>query len=351
MIPDDSTFAVVGASGAVGLELLALLASDGVPPDRVAALTSARSAGTDFPFGETTITAQELSDDTIGGRTIALFAATGSVAREWAPRAVERGSVVIDNSSAYRMDPAVPLVVPEVNGGLIAGDPTPRIIANPNCSTIILLMGVHPLARAFGVERIAVSTYQAASGAGIAAMRELESNTRRALDDQDQVVEAFHEPCAFNVFSHDSGVDPATGRNVEEQKMIDETRKITGDPSLDVRPTCLRVPVLRTHSESVEVTLAGPATEDEVRAALDAMPGVTVMDDREHNRFPTSLAASGSADVFVGRIRAAPPDAGASSREYAMLLVGDQLLKGAALNAWQIARAVLGGSGEPKKSG
>jgi len=338
MIPDDATFAVVGASGAVGLELLTLLANDGVPSDRVVALTSARSAGAELPFGDTVLTARELSEDTIAGHTIALMAASGGVARAWAPEFVDKGSVVIDNSSAYRMDGSVPLVVPEVNGDTIAGDRSARIIANPNCSTIIMLMGVHPLAQAFGVERIIVSTYQAASGAGIDAMRELEANTRRALAHEAQVPGIFKEPCAFNVFSHDTEVDPGTGLNVEEQKMIDETRKIMGDASIVVRPTCVRVPVLRTHTESVHATLKRAAGEDEVRAALDAMPGLEILDDRAGNRFPTSLKASGGAQVLVGRIRRADDE----GRAYEMLLAGDQLLKGAALNAWQIARAVLG---------
>jgi len=338
MIPDDVSFAVVGASGAVGLEVLGLLAGEGVPSDRVVALTSARSAGTEIPFGDTTITAEELGEGAPSGRTIAFFAASGAVAREWAPRFVDAGSVVIDNSSAYRMDASVALVVPEVNGGLVARDTTARIIANPNCSTIILLMGVYPIARSFGVERIIVSTYQAASGAGIEAMRELETNTRRVLDREEQIVDRFHEPCAFNVFSHDSEIDPGSGLNVEERKMIEETRKILGDGSVDVRPMCVRVPVLRTHSESVHLTLRRAASEEEVRAALGEMDGIRILDDRARNRFPTSLKASGGVEVLVGRIRCADEDGFA----YEMLLAGDQLLKGAALNAWQIARTVLG---------
>ena len=332
--------AIVGASGAVGQEMLRILEQRGFGHGELRLLASARSAGRSARYGGRDLEIDELGERSFEGIDIALFCASGDVARAWAPRAVEAGAHVIDNSSAYRMDPACPLVVPEVNAdALDAVRGVPAIIANPNCSTIIMLVAVDPLRRAFGVERLVVSTYQAVSGAGAAAMVELREQARAVLAGEARPPEVFSEPCAFNVFSHDSAMDPATGRNVEEQKMIDEARKIWSDPSLRVTATCVRVPVFRAHTESINVRLGRAAGEAEVRESLASAPGVAIVDDRAANRFPTPLRASDGDDVLVGRIR---PDEsqereGEGWRGFDLLVSSDQLRKGAALNAVQIA--------------
>ncbi|MEM1423997.1 MAG: aspartate-semialdehyde dehydrogenase [Planctomycetota bacterium] len=331
------TIAVVGATGAVGKEMLTLLARDGVPASDVTAYASARSVGATLAYADTRLTVVDTA--TLDGQeapALALFAASSDVARRLGPALVERGSVVVDNSSAFRMADGVELIVPEVNGSRVAGDTTPRLIANPNCSTIIMLVGATPIREAFGCERIIASTYQAASGAGIAAMDELRTQTAGVLAGKDAVPSVFREPCAFNVFSHDSDVDPETGMNVEESKMIEETRKIWGDDAVDVRPTCVRVPVLRAHCESLHITTTAPATLAGVRAALIGAPGLRLVDDREANDFPTPLKASGGEDVLVGRVRVR------DTHSVECFVAGDQLLKGAAQNAVQIARLVFG---------
>lgn len=333
----DRRIAVVGATGAVGLEMLALLASMGVKPGLVTALASARSAGSMLPYGGGVVPVLDLDGFTPESVEIGLFAASSDVAKAWAPRFNHAGAAVVDNSSAFRMTEGVPLVIPEVNGELLSAGP--KLVANPNCSTIILLMAATPLRRAFGCERLIVSTYQAASGAGIAAMEELRDQARRVLDGGPAEPKVFAEPCAFNVFSHNSEVELDTGLNVEERKVIEETRKIWGDAAVAVSPTCIRVPTMRAHAESVHVTLKAAATEAEVRAALAAFPGVEVLDDRAGNRFPTPLKASARHEVLVGRIRPDPSRVRGDGRSDAwqLFVVGDQLLKGAALNAVQIA--------------
>ncbi|MFA6044961.1 MAG: aspartate-semialdehyde dehydrogenase, partial [Phycisphaerales bacterium] len=246
------------------------------------------------------------------------------------------GSLVVDNSSAYRHDPEVPLVVPEVN--LAAIRPSHRLIANPNCSTILLVMAVSPLRRAFGVSRIDVCTYQAVSGAGAGGIHELRDGAHAALHGRDHTPRVFKEPCAFNVFSHNSHVDPHTGLNGEETKIIRETQRIFDDDTLEVCPTCVRVPVFRAHAEAVTLTLRRDISEVDLRAALQHAPGVRIIDDREGNSFPTSLKASGGDDVLVGRLRLDPgASPGDRSRRACLFLAGDQLRKGAALNAIQIA--------------
>jgi aspartate-semialdehyde dehydrogenase len=332
-----TSIAIVGATGAVGKELLELLARDGVAPDRVRVYASQRSAGTTLPFGDDATLTVRATEDLATDETpdLALFAASSAVAKRWGPALVERGAVVVDNSSAFRMQEGVDLIVPEVNGHRVRAARTPRLIANPNCSTIIMLVGATPIREAFGVSRMIVSTYQAASGAGIEAMNELRDQTGAVLAGEAPAPRVFAEPCAFNVFSHDSDVDPDTGLNVEESKMVEETRKIWEDRSVVVRPTCVRVPVLRAHCESIHITTQRDADLDGVRAALAAAPGVRLVDDRDANRFPTPLKVSGRAEVLVGRVRVT------GDREVELFVAGDQLLKGAALNAWQIARLVF----------
>jgi len=349
------TFAVVGATGAVGRELLSLLAERGIPAGSLRALASERSAGTEVAYGNGRMVVEELTDESFTGIDIALFSAGADTARRFAPAATAAGATVIDNSSAFRMDPEVPLVVPEINGELITGAPRStestgsvasanagRIIANPNCSAIILVTALNPLQRVFGIERLVVSTYQAASGAGDAAMRELAEQSRAVLAGDTPLPEVFAEPCAFNVFSHDTAVDADTGRNVEEQKVIEETRKIFDQADLRMSVTCIRVPVMRAHAESVNVTLATAASEAQVRGALAAAAGVRIVDDRAANDFPTSLKASGGNDVLVGRIRPDQSQGAGNGRwlGFDLFIAGDQLRKGAALNALQIADLV-----------
>jgi aspartate-semialdehyde dehydrogenase len=331
--------AVAGATGAVGAEFLRLLEDRPFPLASLKLLASARSAGKKIRFKGEDITVEELTDDSFKGVDIAFFSAGGSRSKQFAPAATEAGAVVIDNSSAFRMDPAVPLVVPEVNG---EASLTHRgIIANPNCSTIILLMALTPLHRLSPVRRVVVSTYQAASGAGAAAMEELEEQTRAIVAGKPVVKECFPHQIAFNLFSHNTAIDD-TGYNEEERKMVKETRKILGIPDLAVTATCIRVPILRAHSESVNIEFAGKRpTVEEARAAIAAFPGVRVVDDRETNTFPMPLDASGMDDCLVGRIR----EDLSHPNSLDLFVCGDQILKGAALNGFQIAEYLIAHNG------
>lgn len=345
-MPLPVDIAVVGATGAVGREFLAVLEQRRFPHGRISLLASARSAGTHLAYRGERLEVEELTERSFEGIKLALFSAGGSISKQFGPAAVQSGSVVVDNSSAFRMDPAVPLVVPEVNPGDVAslkGYAKGGIIANPNCSTIIMLVAVNPIRAAFGVERIVVSTYQAASGAGAAAMDELRTQTADVLAGLSPRPKIFKEPYAFNLFSHNSSLDPATGRNQEEQKMIDEPRKIWRDPSAKITATCIRVPVLRAHAESINLTLRDSATEAEVRAVLARAPGIELLDDRAENSFPTPLKASGRDNVLVGRVRGDESQESTGSGPntkftgFNLFVCGDQLRKGAALNAVQIA--------------
>jgi aspartate-semialdehyde dehydrogenase len=299
-------------------------------------LASPRSAGQVLRFRGEAIPVEVLDEKAFAGVDIALFSAGGSTSKLFAPIAVDAGAVVVDNSSAFRMDPEVPLVVPEVNADAVAGHR--GIIANPNCSTIIMAVPLWPLHQARTVRRVVVSTYQAASGAGARAMQELESQSRDALAGRPARPEFFPHPCAFNVFSHNTAIGE-DGYNVEETKLIAETRKIFGDDSIGVAPTCLRVPVPRAHLESVSVEFARPIEEDEARRILAEAPGLRLVDDRAANRFPMPIEAQGCDEILVGRIRRDPsvPD----GRGLQFICCGDQLLKGAALNAVQIAELLL----------
>ena len=331
-MPTARTIAIVGATGAVGREFGTVLRQRRFPITAVRMLASARSAGQTVagPLGPAVV--EELTDDALRGIDLALFSAGAAVSREYAPRAVQACAVVIDNSSAFRLDHDVPLVVPEIN----PQDARRHrgIIANPNCSAIILLMALWPLHQRWRIRRVVVSTYQAASGAGARALAELESQTRAVLAGQPARPEVFPVPCAFNVFSHNSAVGP-DGYNGEESKLIAETRRILGDETIQVAPTCMRVPVLRAHTESLSVEFAKPVDVDAARAALAAAPGVRVVEDPVRNRFQTPLEAAGGDDVLVGRLRRDPsvPD----GRGVQLICAGDQLRKGAALNAVQIA--------------
>ncbi|MCC6230256.1 MAG: aspartate-semialdehyde dehydrogenase [Phycisphaerales bacterium] len=332
------SIAIVGATGAVGRETLSILESRDVAATRITALASPRSAGTTLPYAGASLRVQSLDAFDFRGIDVAIFCATSAVARTHAPRAVDAGALVVDNSSAFRSDARIPLIVPEVNADSIT--PADRLIANPNCSTIILLVAIEPLRRRFGIRDIVVSTYQAVSGAGAAALEELRSQAADVLASKAPTPRVFKEPCAFNVFSHNSSVDPESGVNVEERKMIDETRKIWGDSRVRITPTCVRVPVFRTHSESVTLSLATPANLDEIRHAFTNARGIRIVDDRAANKFPTSIEASGGDDVLVGRLRpdpAATLDPSGRTTRWCLFIAGDQLRKGAAQNAVQIA--------------
>jgi aspartate-semialdehyde dehydrogenase len=325
--------AIVGATGAVGVEILKCLDERRFPFSDLRLLASARSKGRTIRVREKEITVEELSDDSLKGVDIAFFSAGGSISRALAPRAAGQGTVVIDNSSAFRLNPEVPLVIPEINPGALSEQR--GIISNPNCSTIIALMVVWPIHKTNRVTRLIISTYQAASGAGASAMEELIESTRAHLDGRPFQPRVFPNSLAFNVFCHNTAVDPDSGYNEEEIKLRNETRKILGDPTIRVSATCVRVPVLRAHSESINAEFERPISAAEVRKILEDAPGVRVVDDRGRNHFPMPKDASGQDDVLVGRIREDVSDP--SGRSIAMFVAGDQLLKGAALNAVQIA--------------
>jgi aspartate-semialdehyde dehydrogenase len=341
--------AIAGVTGAVGQEFLALLAERDFPIGDLKMLASSRSAGKTIDFKGKTYTVQELSEDSFKGVDLALFSAGGSQSKRFGPAASDAGATVIDNSSAFRMADGVPLVVPEVNPQAVKGIELGKggIIANPNCSTIIMLMAVTPLHRAAGVKRMVVSTYQAASGAGAAAMAELEQQTRDVLAGDPVTQEVFSFQYAFNLFSHNSAMQD-NGYNQEEMKMVHETHKIweqsgeASEPSgqqTAITATCVRVPIMRAHAESINLTFDKPLSESEAATLLNDAPGVSLIDDRNGNRFPTPLIASGKDDVFVGRIRrdiSQPDGVGLD-----LFCCGDQIRKGAALNAVQIAELLL----------
>jgi aspartate-semialdehyde dehydrogenase len=325
--------AIVGVTGAVGAEFIATMDKRAFPVGRLKALASARSAGRTIDFRGEKIAIEELTERSFEGVDIALFSAGSGISRKFAPAAVKAGAVVVDNSSAFRMDPNVPLVIPEINANRIRDHK--GIIANPNCSAITALVPLWPIHRQNHIKRVILSTYQAASGAGAAAMEELVESTRAYLNGRPFTPKVIPLPYAFNVFSHNTAIDPETGYNDEETKVIKETRKIFEDERIAIGVTCVRVPVLRAHCEAITFECEKPITEDEVRAILSKAPGVKIVDDRARNYFPMPIDASGQDDVLVGRIRRDLSDA--SGHSISMFVSADQLLKGAALNAIQIA--------------
>lgn len=328
----SKNLAIAGVTGAVGQEFLNILAERQFPFASVKMLASSRSAGKKITFMDKEYTVEELTTDSFDGVDIALFSAGGARSREFAPAAVKAGAVVVDNSSAFRMDPDVPLVVPEVNAEAIKQHQ--GIIANPNCSTIIANVPLWPLHKVNPVKRLVVSTYQAASGAGQSAMLEMIQQAREVLDGKPVTCKTLKYQLAFNVYCHDSKIGP-NGYNEEEMKMVHETHKIFSCPEMAITCTCVRVPVMRTHCESLNIEFANPITPDEVRNLLADAAGVSIIDDRENNHFPMPVDATGKDDVFVGRIRQdeSIPD----NRGINLWIAGDQIRKGAALNAIQIA--------------
>ena len=329
--------AVVGATGAVGVELMQCLEQRRFPLSNLRLFASARSAGKTLPFKGKPVTVEELTEDSFRGIDIALFSAGGSQSKRFAPAAVRHGAVVVDNSSAFRMDAGVPLVVPEINPEAVREHK--GIIANPNCSTIISITPLWPIHKINRIQRMIVATYQAASGAGAAAMEELRESTRAYLEGREYKNTVLPHPYAFNLFSHNSKIDPANGYNEEEIKVMRETHKIYGDSSIRVAATCVRVPVLRAHSIAINFECERPITPVQVRDIMQTAPGVKVVDDVERNYFPMPKDASGQDPILVGRIRQDVSDP--SGRSIAMFVAGDQLLKGAALNAVQIAELLL----------
>jgi len=332
----NKNIAIVGATGAVGREFAACIESRGVPVKSLRLLASARSAGRTQTFRGQTLTIEELTEGSFDGIDIALFSAGSGISRQYAPIAVKAGAVVVDNSSAFRADPAVPLVVPEINARRIASHK--GIIANPNCSAVTALVPLWPVHQANRVKRLIISTYQAASGGGAAMMQELEESTRAHLDGRDYAPKVVKYPYAFNLFSHNTAIDMDTGYNDEETKVMTEARKIFEDDAMAINATCIRVPVLRAHSVSMTFTCERPITPGEVRALLEKAPGVKVVDDWANNYFPMPKDASGQGDVLAGRIRKDLSDP--SGHSISMFVAADQLLKGAALNAVQIAELV-----------
>ncbi len=322
--------AVVGATGAVGIEMQKTLEKRNFPVNELRLLASSRSVGKQFDCLGKTWTVQELTPDSFQGIDIALFSAGASISKAYADYAVKAGAVVVDNSSAFRMVPDIPLVVPEVNPEDVKKHH--GIIANPNCTTIIMLVALKPLHDISPIKRIIVSTYQSASGAGAKGMSELLDETRAYLDGQPVVPHFLPHPYAFNLFSHNTDIGP-NGYNTEEMKMVNETRKILHDDAILVCPTCVRVPVLRSHAEAIVIEQERKVTPDEALAALAKAPGVKIVNDAEKNYFPMPWDSNEQYDVLVGRVR---PDL-SNDKALALFVCGDQLLKGAALNAVQIA--------------
>jgi aspartate-semialdehyde dehydrogenase len=326
--------AIVGATGAVGKEMLKVLEARTFPIDELRCFASPRSTGQEVTFRGRAFKIEPLSEDSFKGIDIALFSAGRKVSREWAPMAVQQGSKVVDSSSAFRMDSRVPLIIPEINPDALK--PQHNIIACPNCSTAIMLMAAAPLHRRFKILRIYAATYQAASGAGSLAMQELKEETRAHLENRPFERSVMPHPYAFNLFPHNSPLNEE-GYAEEEVKMLEETRKILEDDQIQVNAMCVRVPVLRAHSEALNMTFSREVSVEEAYEVLKVAPGLKILEDKAQNRFPMPIDASGQDDVFCGRIR---KDLSLPNT-LDLWVVGDQLLKGAALNAVQIAELIL----------
>ena len=333
-MPQTYRVAILGATGAVGTELLQLLESRHFPIASLKLLASPRSVGQKLSFQGEELLVEAVGDRSFDHIDLVLASAGGSISKTWAPKAVAAGAVVIDNSSAFRMQPDVPLVVPEINPAAVASHE--GIIANPNCSTILMNVAVYPLHRVHPVRRIVVSTYQSASGAGARAMEEVKQQARAILEGKPPVTEIFPYPLAFNLFPHNTPINQQ-GYCEEEMKMVNETRKIFEVSDLRVSATCIRVPVLRAHSEAINLEFDHPFNVAEAREILNQAPGVKLVEDWQANYFPMPIEASGQDDVLVGRIR---QDI-SHPCGLELWLSGDQIRKGAALNAVQIAELLV----------
>lgn len=322
--------AVVGATGAVGAEFLKVLEDRNFPIKKLKLYASARSAGKKLTFKGEQLPVEELTHASFKGIEIALFSAGGDRSKEFAPSAVKAGAVVVDNSSAFRMDEGIPLVVPEVNADEIKNHK--GIIANPNCSTIQMVVAINPIHLEATITRVVVATYQAASGAGAEAMQELIDTTKLALEGKKITPHKFKQQIAFNLFPH-IDVFTENGYTKEEMKMVKETRKIMRAPDIQVSATCVRVPVLRAHSEAINLTTKRKISADRAREILRKAPGVKVVDDPANNVYPMPILATGGYDTWVGRIR----EDISQKNGLDLFCSADQLLKGAAFNAVQIA--------------
>ncbi|MBI4897624.1 MAG: aspartate-semialdehyde dehydrogenase [Actinobacteria bacterium] len=333
--------AVVGATGVVGTQMLRTLVDRGFPASEVVALASARSAGKSVPYAGGELTVVELADGSIEGFDIAIFSAGATVSREWAPKFAAAGAIVVDNSSHWRMHDEIPLVVPEVNAVALDAVAEPghaRIIANPNCSTAQMLVPLKPLHDAAGLKRLVVTTMQSVSGTGKAAIDELRAEAAAITGGQDPPPPtSYPHQIAFNVLPQAGSFKDGDLYTDEERKLINETRKIFSLPGLAVSPTCTRVPVYVGHSESVNLQTERPLGADQARALLEAQPGVRVVDDPAAARYPMAIDAEGEDDVLVGRIR----EDDSAENCLNLFIVGDNLLKGAALNAVQIAETLV----------
>ena len=328
--------AIAGATGAVGTEFLKLLEARDFPMKSLRLLASSRSAGSKLKFRGENLEVEELTSKSFKGIDIAFFSAGGSRSKEFAPHAVDSGAVVIDNSSAFRMDEKVPLVVPEINPKQAFEHQ--GLIANPNCSTIQMVVALNPIHRAANIQRVVVSTYQAVSGAGASAMEELKQQLRAWANDEPMKQEVFPTQIAFNLFPH-IDVFQDNGYTKEEMKMVHETRKIMNAPNMQISATCVRVPVLRAHSEAVWVETEKSLSESEARELFEKEPGIVVQDERESGGYPTPWHITETQETYVGRIRKdiSHPNG------LTFWVVADQLYKGAALNAIQIAEVLQQG--------
>jgi aspartate-semialdehyde dehydrogenase len=327
---------VLGATGLVGSTILGLLASREFPASEVVPFASERSVGREIEWNGTVLECLPLDEETIQGLDLVLSSAGGAVSAEWAPKFVEAGAVVVDNTSRWRMHDDVPLVVAEVNPDALEGHS--GIVANPNCSTMQMVVALKPLLDEAGIERLVVSTYQAVSGTGKEAVDELLAQSKAALDGHESpAATVYPHRIAFNVLPQAGNFPTGDDHTDEERKLIDETRKILGDASIRVSATCVRVPVVTGHSEAVNVETREPISPDRARELLAAAPGVTVVDDPAAARYPLAIDAAGKDDVFVGRIRRDP----GNGRALDMWIVSDNLRKGAATNAVQVAELLV----------
>ena len=336
MAGDGYRVGVLGATGLVGTTILELLADREFPVAELRPLASERSAGKQIGWGGESLTVRAVGEDSIQGLDLVLSSAGGSVSAEWTPKLVEAGATVVDNTSYWRMHEDVPLVVSEVNPDALAGHK--GIIANPNCSTMQMVVALKPLYDAAGIERLVISTYQAVSGTGKAAIDELRSQARAVVGGYEvPAPQVYPHQIAFNVLAQAGNFADGDDHTDEERKLINETRKILGDPGIKVSATCIRVPVVTGHSEAVNVETREPLAPEQARELLEAAPGVTVVDDPAAGRYPMAVEAAGRDDVFVGRIRR---DAG-NERALDLWVVADNLRKGAATNAVQLAELLV----------
>ncbi len=333
MVEKKLNVIVAGATGAVGAQMLTCLEEQNFPINNFKLLASSRSAGKKIKFRDETFVVEEMTKNSFKGYDIALFSAGGSTSEQFAPVSADAGCIVVDNSSAWRMDPEIPLVVPEVNPDAVGEYKNKGIIANPNCSTIQMVVALNPIYKEFGIKRLVISTYQSVSGSGVKAVDELREQTKAVMEGKPPVANVYPHPIAFNVLPHiDSFLD--SGYSKEEQKMVNETRKILNDQNIKITATTARVPVFNSHSESVNVETQKHATCGQIRDLLENAPGVKLLDDPQNNVYPLAINAQGDDLTFVGRIR---QDISIENG-IDMWIVSDNIRKGAATNTVQIGK-------------